>query len=155
MKLKLQRTLATDFCTIGELYADEVPLCHTLELPVRDGLPGSAIPIGLYPVANRFSHKFGRNVPHVDGIHARSDILFHWGNQPENTEGCILVGKDWVVNNPCWIGESRKAFEELYRAFTAALNAGQSVTLEVLDAAPSEPPLESLHTPTVPEANSR
>src|SRR5258706_6187939 len=118
MKLKLQRTLATDFCTIGELYADEQRLCFTMELPVRDGLPGSAIPVGIFPVANRVSPKFGRNVPHIDSIPNRSNILIHYGNEPANTEGCILVGKDWVVNNPCWISESRKAFEELYRAFT-------------------------------------
>lgn len=131
MKLRLLRTFLNDTCTIGELYADDVMLCFTLELPVRDGLPGSAIPTGIFPVNNRVSPRFGRNVPHIEPIPNRSSILIHWGNTASNTDGCVLVGKTHNLDNPCFIGESRKAFDELYALFTAALSRGEDVTIEV------------------------
>jgi len=132
LKLTLERKLMNETCTIGELYVENVIECHTLELPVRDGLPGSAIPTGIFLVANRVSPRFGRNVPHIDGIPNRSNILIHWGNDEANTEGCILVGRTWTPANPCWIGESRLAFDALYEKIAAAFSAGDSVTIEIL-----------------------
>ena len=152
MKFLLKRTLLNESCTIGEMYADESFLCHTLELPVKDGLPGSAIPTGIFPVANRISPRLGRNVPHIDDIPRRSLILIHWGNTAADTDGCILVGKDWNANDPCFIGESRAAFEELYAKFAAALSAGESVTLEVLESVPQP---GTPDTPAAPEASSQ
>ena len=141
MNLKLERFLLNDTCTIGRMYADGEFKCFTLELPVRDGMPGSAIPNGTYPVANRVSPRFGRNVPHVDDIPARSNILIHWGNEPENTEGCILIGMAWEADNPCFIGRSREAFDKLYGEMTAAWVRGESITLTV--AAGTSQPAES------------
>ena len=132
MKLTLQRTLLSEDCTIGELYVENVIECHTLELPTRDGLPGSAIPTGIFIVANRFSPKLGRNVPHIDNIPNRSNILIHYGNDEKDTNGCILVGRVWTPANPCWIGESRLAFDALYEKIAAAFSAGDSVTIEIL-----------------------
>jgi len=106
--------------------------CHTLELPVKEGLPGSAIPTGIFLVANLYSPHFGRNVPHIQNIPNRSDIEIHFGNTPDSTRGCILVGKDWNANDPCFIGESRLAFEALYEKIAAAFSAGDSVTIEIL-----------------------
>jgi len=129
MEIRIQRLTFTDKSTIGELYVNGDKLGYTLELPVKDGLPGSAIPQGMYPVANRYSPRFGRNVPHVDDIPNRSNILIHWGNYPTDTEGCILVG---MSAGQDFIGESRKAFDELYALFTLALSVGEVVMLEVI-----------------------
>jgi len=132
LKLTLHRVLMNETCTIGELYVENVIECHTLELPVRDGLPGSAIPEGIFLVANRFSPHFGRNVPHIDNIPNRSEIEIHWGNTQENTRGCILVGRTWSPGDPCFISESRLAFDALYEKIAAAFSAGDSVTIEIL-----------------------
>jgi hypothetical protein len=129
MQMRLQRLTFTDKSTIGELYVNGDKLCYTLELPIKDALPGSAIPQGIYPVTNRYSPRFGRNVPHVDDIPNRSDILIHWGNYPTDTEGCILVGMTAAQD---FIGESRKAFDELFSIFGLALSVGEICMLEVI-----------------------
>lgn len=137
MQLKLQRLYMDDTCTIGELTDGADLNLFTLELPVRDGLPGSAIPSGTFPLANRISPRFGRNVPHVDAIPNRSNILIHWGNTATDTEGCILVGMSYERDNPHFIGRSREAFDKLYGEFTAALVRGESVTLTVQGGQPT------------------
>jgi hypothetical protein len=129
MDLRLQRIVFTPQSTIGELYVNNDKLCYTLELPIKDALPGSAIPPGMYPVTNRFSPRFGRNVPHIDDIPNRSDILIHYGNTAKDTNGCILVG---MTAQPDFIGESRNAFEKLFSLFTLALSVGELVMLEVI-----------------------
>jgi len=129
MDLKLQRITFTDKSTIGELTLNGDKLCYTLELPVKDALPGSAIPPGLYPVLDLPSPRFGRNVPHIEDIPNRSNILIHWGNYPTDTEGCILVG---MTAETDFIGNSRKAFDLLYGLFKTALTAGEDVRLEVI-----------------------
>lgn len=96
--------------------------CYTMELPVIDGLPGSAIPEGTYPVVLAPSAKFMRSIdqwvlkfsqliPHIIQIPDRTDILIHWGNVASDTHGCVLVGTDIGTN---YIGNSRLAFEKLW-----------------------------------------
>lgn len=124
MKLTLCRLTLTPESTIGKLYVDGQMFCVTLELPVKDGLPGSAIPEGTYPVVLAPSPKFMRSndpwvlkfaqlIPHIFQIPDRTDILIHWGNTPEDTEGCVLVGS-WAETN--YIQDSRVAFERLWLA---------------------------------------
>jgi len=132
MKLRLERFLLNETCTIGRLFIEDNFECYTLELPVVDGLPGSAIPTGIFPVVNLFSPKFNRKVPHIMEIPGRSEIEMHFGNTVEDTNGCVLLGETWVESNPCFIGGSRMAFEQLYMKFTAALNAGETVNIEIL-----------------------
>ena len=103
MKLTLCRLTLTPDSTTGQLYIDGQPFCYTLELPVIDGLPGSAIPEGTYPVVLAPSPKFMRSndpwvlkfaqlIPHLYQIPDRTDILIHFGNTADDTNGCILVG---------------------------------------------------------------
>ena len=128
MELLLQRETFTDQSTTGELYVDGQQFCYTLELPNRDGLPGSCIPQGAYPVTISFSPRFGRNMPHVDDIPNRSEILIHWGNTAEDTDGCILVGQ---TRSESFVGESRLAFDALWQRIIA----GENITLTVLGGA--------------------
>lgn len=122
MKLTLCRTTLSPESTIGTLYVDGFRFCYTLELPVIDGLPGSAIPEGTYPVVlapspkfmasiDMWVLKFAQLIPHVIQIPDRTDILIHWGNLAQDTHGCILVGTDLGTN---FIGNSRLAFEKLW-----------------------------------------
>ena len=68
MRLTLQSDLITDRSTGSELLIDGVFECYTLELPIIDGMPGSAIPAGEYSIKYEHSPKFGRLMPHIDGI---------------------------------------------------------------------------------------
>ncbi len=122
MNLTLSRTTLTPESTTGQLYIDGVPFCYSLELPVIDGLPGSAIPEGTYPVVLAPSPKFmastddwvlryAQLIPHIYQIPDRTNILVHWGNTASDTEGCILVGQSLGTN---YIGNSRLAFEHLW-----------------------------------------
>lgn len=122
MKLTLVRQTLTPDSTTGQLYIDGQPFCYTLELPVIDGLPGSAIPEGTYPVVLAPSPKFmastddwvlryAQLIPHIYQIPDRTNILIHWGNTASDTEGCILVGQSLGTN---YIGNSRLAFEHLW-----------------------------------------
>lgn len=91
LEMTLQRVHFTKLSTCGELIAGSLDL-KTLELPVKDGLPGSAIPPGRYKVTIYASPHFGREVPLLQGIPGRSEIEIHYGNYPTDSRGCILVG---------------------------------------------------------------
>src|ERR1700675_1717440 len=102
MDLVLNRLWITPHSTCGELSIDGL-LLYTLELPVKNGLPGSAIPPGRYQVTLEESPRFMKSVdawveqyakamPHVVGIRKRSEIMFHWLNYPSQTDGCRGVG---------------------------------------------------------------
>ena len=128
MNFTLQRIFYTSQSTCGELFAanSSQRLAYTLELPVKDGLPGSAIPPGTYPIELAPSPKFmsstdpwvqqyAEKMPHLAEIPGRSLIMIHWGNFPDDTEGCILVGD---LHDLDQVGESRQAFERLYPMFS-------------------------------------
>jgi len=122
MLLTLQRSTFTEQSTEGQLTFDDGTVLYTLELPNKDGLPGSCIPAGTYPVVLAPSPKFSLSedtwvlkyaalIPHVIQIPNRTNILIHWGNDAQDTDGCILVGLQRAEN---FIGSSRKAFEMLW-----------------------------------------
>lgn len=113
---------------MGRMYVDGAFQAYTLELPVKDGLPGSAIPAGTYKVVTYPSPKFGRLMPLIEGIPERSNIEIHWLNTPEQTQGCIGVG-----NSPGhdFIGDSRAAFDALWAKAQGAMESGEcQITVE-------------------------
>jgi hypothetical protein len=122
VELELQRIKFDTVSCEGYLLIDGASECYTLELPVKDGLPGSAIPQGRYAVIVTFSPKFDRDMPLIAGIPNRSDIRIHWGNDPHDTNGCLLVGKTMGRD---FVGSSRIAFNELWAKIEAPARAGQ------------------------------
>lgn len=80
--------------TIGTLtFGDGEWQCETMEPPWRNNANDiSCIPAGKYLCRMRKSNKFGL-VYEVTGVPGRTDILFHWGQHPRNTTGCILQGR--------------------------------------------------------------
>lgn len=146
MELQLLRTNLGPNSTIGELHGGG-KVWATLELPVKDGLPGSAIPPGLYSVVLLPSPKFELStdewvmqyagaIPHILGIPHRSNILIHFGNTPHDTEGCVLVGE--VASNDA-ISSSHQAFSELWLLLRAAKDAGEVISIEVQGGIPATP----------------
>jgi hypothetical protein len=146
MNLILRRSNLNATCTEGDLYlpGSSTNLCYTLELPVKDGLPGSAIPPGTYPIAMMPSPKFlssedpwvktyAQNIPHVLDIPNRSNILIHWGNDVADTEGCILVGSGKGTD---YVTGSRVAFAALWQQLIAAKNASEAISITVIGGIP-------------------
>lgn len=132
MNIALTRTAFSPDYTMGEIAVDGTVSCVTLELPVKDGLPGSAIPEGTYPVVLAPSPKFEASddpwvrfyapqMPHVIHIPNRTLIMIHWGNVEADTDGCILVGQRGETG---YIANSRLAFAALYVKILAGIRAG-------------------------------
>lgn len=128
--MKLRRVISGDFATYGNLITGDHPFALTLEDPWNDNAVGeSCIPAGTYTCQRVISPHFGETfeVTHVPG---RTHILFHKGNLPENTKGCILVAErfDPVGGYP-GIAESQAGFDEFLK-LTKDVN---EFTLEVID----------------------
>lgn len=144
MKLKIVREEYTDDTTIGHLYIDDVEFCWTLEDTVRaKGIKvtgHTAIPATRkepYNVTVTYSNRFKRDMPLVytegDTLSANgisfAGIRLHGGNTHLNTEGCPLVAYD----RPSKETIQGTAEKELTAKIKAAIDAGETVTLEVVN----------------------
>lgn len=130
MILTTRRFIGSQRSTIGGLYIANVFECYTLEDVERIGqakVAGrTAIPRGRYRVELTHSPKFGRIMPLIwnvqtpDGRKLVSGdgktfegVRIHWGNDQDDTEGCLLVGAK-LAQVPDRILESRVAFDRLF-----------------------------------------
>lgn len=95
MKLILKRVSSDAQGTYGVLIDGTRPFAVTLERPwLNNERSVSCIPAGQYACRRVQSPKFG-NTFEVTGVPDRSHILFHKGNQVEETQGCILVAEQF------------------------------------------------------------
>lgn len=96
INLLLIRDTFSKESVIGELFLNGERICDTLENPWLDNERNlSCIPEGNYPVRIRLPRESAtRNYIHllVKEVPDRDWILFHRGNYPSDTQGCILVG---------------------------------------------------------------
>ena len=121
MELLLRRIAHRDSYTIGKLFVDGSYFCDTIEdkdrglqqsLPLSVNLAKkrkgvTAIPVGRYRVtlgvkSPRFSQKtqykaIGGYLPRLVNVPAFDGVLIHIGNTANDTEGCILVGRNTKV----------------------------------------------------------
>lgn len=135
MELLLKRIARRDSYTIGKLYVDGSYFCDTLEdtdrgldqqLPIsvnagRKRKGKTAIPVGCYRItlavkSPRFSQKkqydFCKGyLPRLINVPAFDGVLIHIGNTAQDTEGCILVGKNSEVGK---VLHSTDTFKRLY-----------------------------------------
>jgi hypothetical protein len=94
--LLLIRDTFTDKSVMGKLYCNGEFIAHTLELPWKDNQKSvSCIPEGRYNCRVRLARESAtRDYVHllVQDVENRSYILFHRGNYPSDSRGCILTG---------------------------------------------------------------
>ena len=116
VNLLLIRRIYTDNSIIGNLYLNGEEFCYTLELPWRGNQKRiSCIPAGDYKVRVRPARQSAtRKYVHliVEEVHNRSYILFHRGNRPKDTLGCILVGQTYSQD---FVGNSTIAMDLLMK----------------------------------------
>jgi len=95
MQIKLARFKYTKDRTLGLLMLpDPHAMFFTLEPPWKENAKSiSCIPNGQYFCHPQTTQKFGFTWE-VQDVPGRSDILFHIGNYPKDTTGCILLGED-------------------------------------------------------------
>ena len=144
--LILTRRKADGMATLGELHRDPGPsfLCWTLEPPWKGNMKGaSCIPVGRWPMKLRseggyYADYTGKWDWHAEMVEIvvpdRKWILFHVGNFPENTDGCVLVGDGWGyggADGALAVWNSARAYKRIYPELReAAANGGY---LEVIN----------------------
>jgi len=109
-KVKLVRKLYTATGTKGWLLVPGISQpFYTMENPWLDNRKtDSCIPVGTYICEPVKSPRFGNTIE-VTGVPNRSHILFHAGNSPDDTDGCILIGLNGSQDAKMWISNSRAA----------------------------------------------
>jgi len=130
MELLLKRTTKTDKSTIGELFADGVFQCYTLEDIEREVKikRQTAIPKGVYKVGVSMSNRFKKEMPILFDVKGFDGVRIHSGNTAEDTEGCILVGQTKSFN---MISGSRLAYAELFAKIKAVVDQKKQVILTI------------------------
>lgn len=137
MKMLLERLQLDADVTIGSLSVDGDFRCWTCEDAVREikgkpvadwKVPGeTAIPYGTYAVQVTFSQRFQKLMPLLIAVPGFTGVRIHPGNTANDTEGCILVGRDRYAKS---VGHSIMAFAPLFAELQHALQMG-GVTLEI------------------------
>lgn len=120
--------------TFGVLTFQGIPQLVTLELPDFGNKPKvSCIPLGSYACEKVESPKVHGNTFLVKNVPGRTGILFHHGNTVKDTQGCILVGSEFMfVNGDYGITESKKAFLK----FMELLSGAEAFQLTIRSAYP-------------------
>ena len=147
MELILERIAKRKTYTIGRLYirrrvddeylagtADDY-FCDTLEPTWRDYANGaykvkgrSAIPEGRYAVVISWSPRFKQWLPILLGVPKFEGIRIHAGNTAEDTEGCILVGRNLIVGQ---VVDSRIWVHCLKQKIVEAKGRGEPVWITI------------------------
>lgn len=153
MKLTLNRRCKKPTYTIGKLSIDGKFFCDTLEDTDR-GLKDSmslneitsikqkhitAIPTGTYTITlDIVSPKFGAKqfyknlcngkVPRLLNVKGFDGILIHSGNKAEDTDGCILVGRNLEVGK---VVRSQETFTKLYKLLKEAKDRKETIQITI------------------------
>mgnify|MGYP006908850069 CR=1 FL=1 len=149
MKIEVKRLYRKPNYTIGKLYIDGEYFCDTLEDFDR-GLSQSmslehlkrmkvprqtAIPTGVYKVTvNVISPKFSLKpfykkvcngkVPRILNVPAFDGILFHYGENQNWTDGCVLIGYNKEKGK---LTDGQEVFEKFYER----LKCHDDITVEI------------------------
>jgi len=137
--IEIYRHTVTDSSTIGILTLNYKNYGVTLELPYNNNLNDiSSIPAGDY------FGKFYKSPKHGDTIEiivpGREKILFHIGNKPKDTIGCVLIGEKTKENEQSYIINSTKQFKEFQKTINAIkqidkrLGEPTDIIIKVIDA---------------------
>ena len=137
-KLVLIRKWFTETSTIGELYVNDAFFCYTLEDVARaTGVKikgNTCIPEGEYELRLTRSERFNRVMPLIfnrDDLSVQdiggakwTGIRIHAGNTIEDTDGCLLLGKQKGINK---VIDSVKALDEFYTQVWATISGTETL----------------------------
>jgi len=125
--IEVKRDRFTLRSTTSEVWVNGEFFCYgledtdrKLELGTNQKIHGkSAIPRGTYKVTVTRSTRFKKMLPEVHDVPGFAGIRIHKGNAPDDTEGCLLVGR---TRGKDWVGESGLAFDPLFKMIKEAEN---------------------------------
>ena len=133
MLIEVKRLYKKAEYTIGKMYIDGEYFCDTLEdtdrglkqeyslaeLKEMKEYGKTAIPSGEYIVTITYSNRFKKMMPLINDVPAFSGVRIHSGNTHNDTEGCILVGKNRAKGK---VLDSRKTMAELMKILEYKIN---------------------------------
>lgn len=134
--LRLERRHKKADYTIGKLFVNNEYFCDTCEDTDRGlyqgmsvaevkaiKVPGrTAIPCGTYEVTMTHSPKFGKVLPLLNVVTGYDGVRIHAGNKAEDTEGCILPGRNTIKGG---VAESKVTCDRLFPIISNALKQGR------------------------------
>ena len=148
MKLEVLRFNSGDTFTSGLLFdvTDNVRsfLCYTMEDQYNPTkiYGETRIPAGTYKLTlraeggfhnrylNRYGADFHKGMIYVNNVPNYEYILWHVGNSPKDTKGCLLLSK---TQKDAFGGASRAAYEEVYPVIRDAILSGEDVSVTYKD----------------------
>lgn len=102
---------------------DQTIVLASLELPWLNNEENvSRIPASTYEIQYLWSKRWLRLMPHAIGVPNRTEIEWHIGNFPEDTEGCTVMG---MSARPYGVFDSKTAFGLFDAWCLASLKEGQ------------------------------
>lgn len=142
-ELLLRRLYRGKEYTIGKLYrisktGKQEYVCDVLEDPVRNKIgtainrfikiyAKTAIPYGTYGIVRTYSNRFKKTLPELLNVPHFAGIRIHPGNTADDTEGCLLPGRNTVKG---MVTDSRKTFAALDMWIAEHLKNGKvSITI--------------------------
>lgn len=135
MLITLERKIFTLDSTVGILSLDGKFFCYTLEdrdrqwvgseilpwTPAMKVPKQTAIPYGGYEVIINYSSRFKKRMPLILNVPNYEGVRIHVGNTSFDTEGCIIVGCNYDIHKPNYVGESKVAFNSLFTTLDKAV----------------------------------
>lgn len=153
MDLLVDRKWKKEAYTIGRLYINGVFFCNTLEdkdrgLKQTDSLATiqskkiygeTAIPTGTYNIRmdikspkysllSWYKNLCNGYMPRLENVPGWSGILIHPLNTPDQTLGCLGVGKNTQVGK---LTDSKNTFAKLYKKMKSAYDKGESIKITI------------------------
>ena len=130
--ISIKRKTTGPNSTIGDLSVNGTPIGNTLEPPWKDNKSfESSIPPGTYFASTIQVEKFSGTVLLLTPTGSRTGILFHRGNIPDDTSGCILPGKSAGQDS---VSGSETALNEILDLinFTRAVDAASGESTDII-----------------------
>lgn len=115
-ELEILRQYPGGNCTSGYLSVNGKIIAYSLERKWNDNKKNiSSIPNGSYPGILRYDKSDHWRIE-LAGVPGRDGVQIHVGNQPDQSQGCILVGLSLGKDN-CSVLDSQTAYQRLKNAF--------------------------------------
>ena len=132
IELQLNRIAKNHLYTIGKLYIQNQYFADTLEDTVRllgDKIKGrTAIPEGRHKIIFTMSNRFKKLMPLLLNVPNFEGVRIHSGNKPEDTEGCILIGKNTIKGQ---LTDSRLWTDALYSKLQGYIADGYEIYITI------------------------
>lgn len=134
MKLRTELIAENENETLSKLFIDDKFYSYVLEDEYREIKKhgDTRIPKGTYVVGLRDSPKFGKDMLWIKDVPGFQFILIHKGNTDADTEGCLLLGEQFVESNGrISLVKSKIAYDVVYPIVVKAIKSGENVTIEI------------------------